>query len=193
MTSYNGAGVWPETLATDWCYRFKPKVRAEGYDRKFTDDQVIECVKQYDREILLPNGTTLPRSAIRRTQLIAALKIEFGVTYTPALRRIEKLVRRGTLVQGDNPWPKEGEAAGLYVWMGDAKIEPKADTSQQLIELLRQVAPSEDAALSVRGVTKAVAPVLQLSSTAIHRRLLALVATGQAIKCEGGYYAASVT
>lgn len=188
----DGSSVWPRTLPTDWCFRFKFAVKKVGYDRKFTDEQVVEMVRVYDSPMIKDDGEELPPQAVKRTDLVWTIKNDFGVSSTPALARIEKLVRRGILKMGPNPYPTENPAPGIYVWLGDSTpttSEPRKPKAE-FLDLLRGIAPDSSSPLSVRAIRDQINPILPLSSTSVHRKLQTLVSAGHVIFGPEGYYVA---
>ncbi len=194
----SGLGVWPKTEATDWCYRFRPTVRARGQPAKFTDDQVIEAVKVYDT-VVDHEGKPTARMAVKRTDLIYTLVSECGVTETPALRRIQKLVQNGRLRMGDNPWPLKDTPPGIYVWLGEemkaeaAGPDPDKKPAQDFLALARMVAPGPEDATSLRSIVRQIEHTLPMSVATASRKMARLVMDGTMIKSDAGYYAAPFT
>ncbi len=185
IDSEEGRGIWPVTAPTDWCNRFHVTLPGTIV-RKVTDEQVLEIVRVYDR----PGD----RCAMTMEDLLFALKHEHGLTTTPARRRVEKLVRVGLLGIGDEPpfrkFIEDGSTPFVWLGSGTAPAPERDDRLDEFLTVLRSVAPDERSAKSVRGVMKAIAGWMPLSSTAVHRKLKTLVAAGTVTKTEDGYFAA---
>lgn len=197
ISSEGGRGVWPVTAATDWCGRFAPRERKRGHAAKITDQQVIDAVKVYDTTTG-PDGKAVDRMAVKRSDLIFFL-MELGITQTPALRRIEKLVRYGILESGNNPWPRTYPTPGIYVWLAavPAEVVPSGKPAQapaaakaEFIRLVRQMASTPETAMSLRSIVREIDHTLPISVATASRWMTALIADGLAAKNEAGYYAA---
>lgn len=113
-------GLWPITCADDTCGRFTFPSGA-GTERKIADEEILDMVKQ---------GTNNPAKApLRRSTLLKRICDAAGIARNSAQERVERLVKRGSLVVGYvNPpnhkkWPKNA----LAVWLPDAEPEGAHD------------------------------------------------------------------
>lgn len=187
----------PEVAPTDWCLKFAPTALAQGHQTKVTDERVMNIVRQYTDPSFDPEGKPVPPMAWKRSDLVGEL-IDAGLTRTPALKRIDKLVRHGLLNQGDNPWPRPYPTPGIYIWpTGEiAMVKPdhpakvqSTDRIEEFLGHIRRMAAIEDCALSLREITREIEITMDISLATASRWMNRLIAEGRAHKCEGGYYA----
>lgn len=189
-------GAWPVTGAAEWCSKFNPAVGSVGSVSKVSDEFIIGIVRYNSttQKGAGVNGADLLPVATRRSDLVADI-MEMGLSRTPALKRIEKLVRNGTFQQGESPWPRKGAAPGIHVWMDldenapKADEKPKTDDEGQFLALVRSVAFSAETAMSLRAIHREVEPHCAMSIATASRRMTPLVASGLVVKCDAGYYA----
>ncbi len=170
ISSSNGHGVWPTTAPTDSCARHQYiSIRPPGKWRKVTDEQILEIIRP---------------APIARADLLIEIQ-EYGVTKTPAVKRVAKLLRQGRIQQGPHP---DRSVDGLYITV-TSQAPAKADKPDQFLSLLREVAPDEPSATSIRQFLRQVEHTLPMSVATTHRKLNQLVGAGLAARNDRGYYA----
>lgn len=180
-------GVWPVVANTDDCGRFLPITGKRGVEPKVSDRTVFEMLWERVEPKVNPDGSMLLPMARRRSLLIADLK-QMGMTETPALRKILRMVREGKIKQGDNPWPTPGDEKGIYVWV-DPKCNGKMGETA-LLDEIRVIAPDASKARSLRGLHRELVKAgMSISLTTLSRRLTTLQEEGTVVQTEAGYYA----
>lgn len=115
---------------------------------------------------------------------------------TPALKRIDTMVRRGIFQMGENPWPRIYPTPGIYVWMDDTSLptenalpESSEATDSGMLDAIRKHAPVPAMAMSLRALHRAIEPAIPMSLTTASRRMAKLVASGDVVSTDSGYYA----
>lgn len=178
----------------DWCGRFALVGAARGTPSKITDETVIGYVKASWMDTVHPeSGRIALGSACRRASLIREL-MEHGVSYTPALKRIEKLVSLGRLMSGNDP---AGKQDGICVWPAEEDVEikepqragrPVAIGQDALAGMISELAPSKESAVSLRAVHRALEGRISLG--ALHAAVKELAASGRVVQDAAGVYSA---
>ena len=169
----------------DYCGRFWVATGKRGAAPAVSDAQVIEMVWDKAKPMVGPNGQLCAPEATKRSWLIAQLR-ELGMTDTPALRKIQRLVRDGVFRQGPNPWPQPNDPPGIYIWM---EREYKGHQDEEFLEQVRALAPDEPSAKSMRAIWRSLTSSRPVSLATVSRRLNALAAAGRVVVCPEGYYA----
>ena len=177
----------------DWCGKFSLVGEARGSVSKITDQQVLNYVESAWRPSRHPiDGREVPGEAYQRSMLIRDL-MEHGVSHTPALKRIEKLVSRGLLMSGNDP---HGKLSGICVWPVDKNEpdqpkrsgRPVAIGQDELHAMVGELAPSRESAVSLRAIHRAIGGRISLG--ALHGAVKALSEAGRIIQDDAGVYIA---
>lgn len=185
----DGTSMWPQVAGSDWCGQFMSTLKKFGPKKKVPDSAIIESVWDRQKPLLGPDGTPLRKEATLRSTLVRELR-DRGLTETPALKRIQKLVQQGVLLQGDNPWRQEGDSPGIYVWLNER--HNAAQVSRVFLEELRLIVPSAKKALSMRAIHRELAKTKAVSLGTVSKRMGALVAAGLVLETPDGYYVSPV-
>jgi hypothetical protein len=193
--------IWPTTKPEDFCSKFNPAVGRCSFTTKVSDEAIIQRVREMctPRPGEMPDGSDTPACAYKRSHLVDEI-VGMGISRTPALKRIEKLVRNGTFQQGDNPWPRKYPTPGIHIWIdvaaenaakGATKEPSRAENEAQFLSLIQGIAFNEETAKSLREIQRELEPQLHVSHVTIARRIGPLVAAGEVVRCPKGYYAAA--
>ncbi len=177
---------------SDWCGRFALVGVARGTPSKISDEMVLAIVEENWKIVPRPDGNGfLPSIATRRVNLVSQL-MDYGVSQTPILKRIDKLVAQGRLRMGSDP---HGKQDGICVWPPEKKAEetanpgrPVAMSRDELCGMIAELAPSQESAVSLRAVHRGIGE--RISIGALHAAVKELVAAGRVIQDEAGVYAA---
>ncbi len=196
----DGVPVWPRTKATDWCMQFKSAHVSEGTPRKFSDEDVLDYLRNFD----FPEEDE--RYASPRKQVVDFICEKFKVSSNPVMKRLEKLARAGMIEVGPDPWPEKQTVptSGIHVWLGAITDTPPPEagaprknsgrpeviTEEDVFEVLTRLAPTAAMACSLRSVHRTLSARTRVSLPTVHRKMKELVESGQALMVEGGGYCA---
>jgi len=178
--------------AEDWCGKFSLMGLTRGSPSKISDETVIAKVVENWTPLVAHDGKMLPPVATRRTDLISDL-MELGVSQTPILKRITKLVAQGRLMMGNDP---DGKRDGIFVWPAEeasGEEEKRAGRPvvlgrDELCGMIAELAPGREAAVSLRAVHRAIGGRVSLG--ALHGAVKELVAAGRVVQDDAGVYVA---
>ena len=174
-------GAFP-AVEPDWtCGSFRVSGFEKGTRPKLSDEEIRAMVAVYSLPGKDDNGGDLPPVAFKRSEVVDLLE-EKGMTRTPAIKRIETLVKRGILKMGPNPFPRKYPTPGTYYWV---EAEPgeavSADVSDaQIVGRLRATGE-----VGVREFQRVSG--LGISLTTLQRRLAALAEAGAVTRTEAGW------
>lgn len=184
---------YPPVSEADWCSRFSIAGVARGAPSKISDEMIMKVVEDNWTEVVLEGGKVLPPVATRRGDLVSDM-MEHGVSQTPVLKRIERLVAQGRLMTGDDPM---GKKPGICVWPAPAEREevqrpgrPAAIGQDELQGIISELAPERESAVSLRAVHRALGGRISLG--ALHAAVKELVAAGRVLQDEKGIYSAAL-
>ncbi len=183
-------GYWPRTLA-DWsCEKFRSNV--VSVRSKMSDHDILEIVRQSTCAPQLIEGQTfdLAQTAMRRSALAGDL-MSSGITATPALKRILRLIRDGKLLAGENPLKKPGDKPGTFVWLpGSQPTQEDLAEKQELdfLAMVRTICAGESQVQSLRSIHRALEMIKPISIATVSRKVAALVEAGKMKRNSYGYY-----
>lgn len=178
-----GKAQWPITAADDWCGSFTPSVQAVGHQPKVSDEYILKALGECTTDPI--PGT--PPSAVLRSMFVNQL-IEAGMTRTPALKRLTKLIRLGLVGEGPNPFYPE--AKGIHLWKIQApEAAQPEDRQAKFLTHLRVVAPFGQPQ-SMRQLVRTCGLGISVPTGA--RWLNRLIADGLAINTGSGYSSAPI-
>ncbi len=172
----------------DWCARFRPAVGSVGQKPKVSDEALIKLVAGHQEPFQSPARDRPIRVAKKRADLVTDL-IEMGMSRTPALKRIEGMVRRGMFKQGDCPWPENYNyaPAGIHIWIPDGGAGTAGEPdNERLLEKITEATLAGP--LPLRGICRLLGSI---SLTTLHRRVAELVAAGRIVRTGAGYHVQS--
>jgi hypothetical protein len=184
---------WPVTKPDDFCGRFNPAVGNAGTAPKVSDEALIKMVRDWCEPFTTQDGESVRNWAMKRTILVNSL-MEMGMSRTPALKRIETMVRRGIFRSGDYPFPERCKAPqpGLHIWIDESQPEEKSEEKPDVdnfLPIVRSIAFNEENAMSMRAIHREIEKVTPMSIATVSRKMAPLVGSGEIVKCEAGYYA----
>lgn len=203
-----------ERKPADWCGEFTSALTAGiGAVPKVSDEAILQLVHDLTDEVLGPGDRPIPATAIAQSELVSWLTGDpHNMASTPAYKRLATMVRRGQLAKGMTP--PDGMRRGK-VTRGDEMVEAPEGTMFYWIPLgTKEVyvpagrptlcsdedflgamvaggLVSEDRAVSLRGVQKAVEQGFPMSRGTVHNRVKKLVATGRILTSGAGYWTPS--
>ncbi len=194
----DGTTGWPKTTPTDWCHHFKSAQTADGTPRKFSDDNVLGLLREFD----LPEEGK--RVAVQRKFVVDQICEKYGVSSNPVMKRLEKLERMGLIGIGPDPWPEnqDSHSSGIHLWLETPEEKttetegsrgngrPMVVTADSILAIVLTIAPTMARPASMRAIHRAVAATTKVSLPTIGRRLDELMAAGKVLAVEGGYCAA---
>lgn len=177
----DGSAVWPITAADDWCGDFAGEAGHGRPALRVSDDEIVEMVAEMQKPMEV-SGQVVAGRAYRRAALIAAL-MDRKMARTPAVKRIEKLVRQGRLSLGPNPWHVDGDEPGMYLWVAE-----KPETKVGVEAVMSAAFCGEHRAGSIREIHAEALKAGSISLTTLYRRVLELEKSGRVGRSGTGFY-----
>lgn len=160
----------------DWgCGRWRSTVAAKGTQPKLSDEEIRSILAKLSEPA--PNT---PPMALKRSEMIREL-IDRGMTYTPAVKRLGTLVKRGVIQMGPNPWPRAYPTPGVYYWV------PPEEAGIGVLEALRRETELGND-IGVRELHRRHGDALAVSLATLQRRLEELLAEGKAFRNKDGQW-----
>lgn len=169
-----------------------------GTVRKVSDEQIVAIIAEASSDHR-SNGEPKRRVAMQKSVLIGHVQ-DLGITYTPALRRVDKLIRQGVFKFGSYPfpapdtWAPELTAGHHWIWIGDVEaakeaVAPATTIDTRFCEAARIVAPA-GSPVSLRKIWRTVSPRMPMSLPTASRKMAQLVSTGRFVRTLQGFEAA---
>jgi hypothetical protein len=184
--------AWPVTRPEDTCSRWAPKVAVPFAKRsKISEEAVIEWIKDYHLDADNPPGMT-------RLALIKEIMMQMPVSRNAVVSRIGTLERQRVIrfVPHDemNGEPcvqicRRDEAAAVEPVSAITPGRPKLFTDDELVGLVRAIAPTEQRGVSFRKIHRAAEAVRACSLQTIHTHVTELIGAGRLTRGDAGIWA----